>query len=271
MNQTEEVETKLTGKELAESLARQLQLSGLMAWVNMPLGSVMWSNPGIADVIAISKSYSNTRVKIYEVKASRNDFWRDANEGKYLKYLKECNQFFFAAPAGMIKKGEVPTGCGLITLGSHGWHVQKGARSNDCELSKEFLMALLIKGHQDYLPKTRELKDKEYYEYRGLADAAAKYGHKLAEELARGPEYLSMAEGLNKEVCEALGEGHDSLARSLWSLRHKVEELLNKYKYSQEVTDLTSILMQIFRGNIYRVPEALKEIAEKLEAKKGKD
>lgn len=264
----EVVEKKLTGRELAESLARQLQLSGWMAWVNMPMGSVLWSNPGIADVIAISKSHSNTTVKVYEVKASRNDFWTDVNRGKYLRYMKECNQFYFAAPAGMLKRGEIPQGCGLITLGDHGWHVQMGARRNECELSREFLMALLIKGHQDYLLKMRAFKDKDYYEYRGLTDAAAKYGKRLAQELAIGPEYLQEAQELSKKVGEALGENHDSLDLSIWSLRQKVSELLNEYKFAEEVTELTSILKQLFRGNTYQAPEALREIANKLEAKR---
>lgn len=258
----------MTGRELAESLARQLQLSGWMAWVNMPMGSVLWSNPGIADVIAISKSYSNTTVKVYEVKASRNDFWTDVNRGKYLKYMKECNQFYFAAPAGLLKRGEIPQGCGLITLGDHGWHVQMGARRNECELSREFLLALLIKGGQDYLPKMRTFKDKDYYEYRGLADAATKFGKKLAQELAIGPEYIREAQEIHKKVCEALGEKHDSLDLSLYSLRYKVDDLLNQFKYSKEVTELTSLLNQLFRGNTYHAPEALREIAERLEAKR---
>lgn len=265
----ETIEKKLTGKELAESLARQLQLSGWMVWVNMPLGSVLWSNPSIADVIAISKSYSNTTVKVYEVKASRNDFWRDVNKGKYLRYMKECDQFYFATPAGLLKRGEIPQGCGLITLGAHGWHVQMGARRNECELSREFLLALLIKGYQDYLPKMRTFEEKDYYEYKGLANAAAKFGIKLAEDLAKGPEYIREAQELQKKVCEALGEKYDSLDLSIWNLRRGVEGLLRKYKYAEEVAGLTSILMQIFEGNAYRVPEALKKIAEKLEVKRG--
>lgn len=33
-------------RELAEDLARQLQQAGWMVWVNMPMGSVLWSPPG---------------------------------------------------------------------------------------------------------------------------------------------------------------------------------------------------------------------------------
>ncbi|GAJ03346.1 unnamed protein product, partial [marine sediment metagenome] len=104
-----------TGRELAEDLARHLQQpGGWMVWVNMPLGSIMFGNPGIADVITVAKSYKTT-VRIYEVKTTRGDFWGDVNKGKYLRYLENCNQFYFATGAGVVKKEEIPQGCGLIT------------------------------------------------------------------------------------------------------------------------------------------------------------
>ncbi len=254
-------------RELAEDLARQLQQAGWMVWVNMPMGSVLWSNPGIADVIAISKSYKPT-VRVFEVKASRDDFWGDVNRGKYLKYLENCNQFFFAAEAGVLKKEDIPQGCGLITRGSHGWHVQMAARRTDCQLSTEFLLALLMKGYQDHQQKVRTLQEKGWYEYKGLADAASKFGKKFAQDLARGPEYLREAQELQKKVDEALGVNHDDLAGSLWFLRGKTDQLLIKYKYAEEVVKLTDILMRIFQGHTYQVIEELRGIAGSLEAKK---
>ncbi|GAI67526.1 unnamed protein product [marine sediment metagenome] len=236
-----------------------------MVWVNMPLGSIMFGNPGIADVIAVAKSYKTT-VRIYEVKTTRGDFWGDVNKGKYLRYLENCNQFYFATEAGIVKKEEIPQGCGLITRSDKGWHVQIAAKRSDCELTTEFLIALLMRGFQDYWANANRLNhDKEYYEYKGLHDAAYKFGKRFAQDLAKGPEYLNAARELQRKVDEALGRQHGSLDLSLWALRGDVDRLLVQYKYAEEVAKLTDILMRIFQGNSYRVAEELGEIIEKLE------
>lgn len=256
-----------TGREMAEDLARHLQQpGGWMVWTNMPLGSVMFSNPGIADVVAISKSYTNTTVRIYEIKRSRGDFWNDVNQGKYQRYLGTCHQLYFAAESGLLKKEEVPQGCGLITHSEKGWHVQMAARRNGCEISTEFLLALLMRGSQDFWEKMRPFKtDEEWYIYKGLSDAAAKYGKDYAFELARSQDYLMEAEELRKKVNEAIGWEHEGLPRAIWGLRAEIDRLLVQYKYSEEVVKLTDILMRIFQGNSYHVIEGLREIIEGLE------
>lgn len=102
------MENKNTGRELAEDLARTIEVSGAMVWTNMPLGSVMFSNPGIVDCIAMSKSYTNPNVRIYEVKVSRGDFQRDINRQKFTRYIPFCNRLFFACEKGLIKSSEIP-------------------------------------------------------------------------------------------------------------------------------------------------------------------
>ena len=53
----------------------------------------------------------------YEVKASRSDFLKELeNPDKRLGGLFISNEFYFAAPEGMIKEEEIPEECGLIEI-----------------------------------------------------------------------------------------------------------------------------------------------------------
>lgn len=63
------------------------------------------------DAYAIKRSWANKKYTGYEIKVSRGDFLQD---DKFRGYLPFCNEFWFVCPKDMIKKEEVPEGCGLI-------------------------------------------------------------------------------------------------------------------------------------------------------------
>ncbi len=255
------------GRELADDLARNLQQAGKsLVWTNMPLGSVWHDNPGIADVIAIGKTYSVT-VRIYEVKISRGDFLGDINRGKYLRYLECCHQFYFATPAGLVQKADLPDGCGLITHSDNkGWHVQKAARRTDCEVPVNLYLALLMKGYQDHWQKSRDLhrNDPSWWEYKGLQDAALKHGREFARDITRSQEYIAEARELQKKIDQALGPSQGGPENAIWRLRHEVDKLLGQYRYGAEIARLLSLVVRIVRGDTYRAAEELEEITESL-------
>ena len=63
------------------------------------------------DAVAIARSYTKPRIRIFEVKISRSDFLRD---NKWNLYLQYCHEFYFACPAGMIRPDELPLEVGLM-------------------------------------------------------------------------------------------------------------------------------------------------------------
>jgi len=254
-------------RKLAENLAEFLEQAGWMVWVETSTGQA-WQGVGRADVIAIAKSYSIS-VKAYEVKASRNDFSRDVNSGKYLKYQEFCHQFYFASEAGILTREDIPPGYGLITLGPKGWHVQRAPRRSECQLTPDFMMALLMKNYDNHRPNLRGLRAKEYLEYRGIRDAAYKFGKEFAEDIVRIPEYIEETQRMQKEMDQALGKPHDSLSNSFYALRGEVSRLLSQHKYAEDIAELSTILSELHRGQTYRLSYKLKEIAERMEAKEG--
>lgn len=250
----------MTGRELSTDLARQMQQAGLMVWTNMPLGSVQNSNPGIVDVLTMSKSY-NCQVRIYEVKVTRQDFWGDINRGKYQRYFNKCDQMYFATPPKLVTKEEVPEGCGLITRGDKGWHVIKGARRNHNDITKEFLLALLMRGQSNYGQERRRLEAREYL---GLADAALQFGKSFARDIVKSQEYLKKAEELKGKVDAVLGENSDSLGTAIWHLESAINQRLAKYRFAEEISLLTQVMQKFFNGTPKYVVKDLQRIIERI-------
>lgn len=101
-------------REHVESLAdhmRQLNNDKWGVFTEKFLGPRWQTSAGeglIPDVLAIRKSYTKPCVRILEVKVTESDFQRSLKEGKWSRYLPFCNQFYFAAPSGVIAKSDLP-------------------------------------------------------------------------------------------------------------------------------------------------------------------
>lgn len=109
--------------ELAADLASHLLgNTDRLVWCDMQLGPSGNQRP---DVYAMEKTYSRLDARVYEVKVSRADFLSDVTSGKWQGYLRWCNAVVFAVPEGLVKRDEVPAGCGLYVRRENGW---KGVR-----------------------------------------------------------------------------------------------------------------------------------------------
>ena len=151
----------MNGRELAKDLAASIENDQWMTWVELPLGPVTIGNSPKADVLAVFKSFANPRFIIYEVKVARSDFLADCARGKYQQYMKYCTQFYFATPAGLVKKEEVPPRCGLLVKNESGWHSVKAGTRNDFQPSTELMLKLLMRGFENHQQKYRDLAKKD--------------------------------------------------------------------------------------------------------------
>ena len=232
---------------LIDDLAQVLRQGKWMVWKQMPLGSV-WAGCGIADLVAIKRSYEHPLVTIYEIKTSRADFNRDITNGKYQRYLEHCNRLLFATPAGMVNKEEVPTACGLIVRGPKGWQVRKSAPAHESNLNITFLMALLMKGYGDW-KDGRDLRDRErWLRNYSLRDLAREFGVKVGQSIAESDELVKAAEELRQKVSDALGTPFNSLWQARDALKGDVELLLHQRRGLPMALDLAILAMRLFRG-----------------------
>jgi hypothetical protein len=261
-------ERDTTGRELARSIAQYLS-TDWMTWTEQPLGSVQYGNAHRVDVFAMSKSYKFV-TRVYEVKISRADFQKDVMEGKYKSYLPFCNYLYFATPQGLVKKDEVPTGCGLLVYGDKDWNAVKAATHRDIKLDQDFIMALLMKGYQDNYEKYRDLENKRYsktWEYKGFADAAQEFGLKLAYDVTHSQEYVARANELKEKIETIANQKFGNINDAYYWLNHEVNTLLNKRKYGKEAAEVLEIAMHLYDGYTYEIARELRKIADRLEPK----
>lgn len=99
------------------------------------------------DVYLLKKRYSTFAPVTYEVKVSVSDFRSDITSGKWQGYLNFSSAVIFAVPAGLIKKEDVPAGCGLIVRHDEVWRMVKKPTMQHLEtLPRESWLKLVIDG-----------------------------------------------------------------------------------------------------------------------------
>lgn len=220
--------------ELAEDLA---DIKGT-GFLDVPLGSVFLNNgTQRADVIEIKPSYTRFCVTIYEVKVSRGDFLNDIRTEKYKGYLEHCHRFYFAVPAGMISKDEVPIGAGLIVRGERGWSTIKRAKVMDNKIPTETLLSLLFSKEREYF---RDRKRYRVYEASSWSSKKKYYsalGKRVGEALRKYDEadsakkhYESLINMVREDICEGLGVKYNPNAWDSpeWELAKLVREIKEK-------------------------------------------
>lgn len=257
-------------KSLSEELAEQKDTGTWMTWVQVPLGSVQLNSVGVADVLAVRKSFTNPNFIIYEVKVTRSDFLSDVNQGKYRRYFPDCCQLYFAAPAGLIKKEELPEGTGLIVRGENGWHVTKAAPRREHNPDPELLLKLLMRGYENQLVQWKQYDRIKNLEYKDLKDASRAHGIRIGSELAQASEIIAQAEELLAEIETVLGKKYGTLLSASYQLQRDIRGLLQQREYAPVALQLAQLTMGLFEGSYYLadgIPNQLRTIAGALETK----
>lgn len=248
-----------THDALAKDLAAHLRGSSkpMMTWTDMQLGPVGSPRP---DVYCIAPSYSNFHALAFEVKVSREDFLGDVTSGKALGYLKFAHALVFAAPAGMVKKTEVPTGCGLIERHAEVWRFAKRPTHHPlATLPHNVWMKLVIDGIGRVHSPGGSLRRKQFTTWAQEDHARRLLGEELALLLAdrngaarrlenakkqldqetddwnrrrqlRAEESLAQVQAAHKSIQDEINRvakdlGLDSGRASAWAIRKALAEL----------------------------------------------
>src|SRR5207302_2787683 len=95
------------------------------------------------DAWAMRKSWANPLVTAYEVKVSRSDF---VGDDKWHGYLPNCNEFYFACPANLIRPDELPLHVGLMYASATGSRLftKKKAVRRDAEIPESVYRYILM-------------------------------------------------------------------------------------------------------------------------------
>lgn len=208
-------EKKWGHDELAHDLAEHLRRNtARICWEDMQLGPAGTCRP---DVYAMAHSYSKFCPVVYEIKVSVSDFRSDVTAGKYTKYFKYAGGVVFAVPEGLLKKSDIPEGCGLMIRKESGWHTLKGPTMRQIDnLPRDAWMKLLMDGMTRQTERT-QIKSRVLNTYFIDQKLMKKHGEEIAELVCRAhrsKERLDQEINANeKRIKEVHQEGEEELIR----------------------------------------------------------
>lgn len=188
--------------ELASDLAGYLRgySKPTMVWENMQLGPVGSPRP---DVYTLDPTYMRIAARAFEVKVTRSDFLRDVQAGKALGYRCYAGSLVFATPKGLVKKDEVPAGCGLIERGAENWRwARKPVLQSLDDLPFECWMKLLIDGIGREQGSVRRPESRSYHQWMHDKRVRERLGAELGELYAN----RERARGRLVDECRRLNE-----------------------------------------------------------------
>jgi hypothetical protein len=202
-------------------------------FLNVHLGSpYLQSSVQRADVLEIKPSYTRFCVSIYEVKISRSDFQSDIRSEKWRGYLDHCHRFYFAVPAGMVNKQEVPPEAGLIVRGETGWVTQKAAKPRDTEIPYMTLLSVAFaRQRQNFRENKRSQLHNAIRWHRSRKEIYRSFSKEIGEALKnkdeyfqKSREYQNQLDSIDEAISKALGlpEGR------YWSSTFELEKIVRK-------------------------------------------
>lgn len=210
--------------ELAHDLAEHLrQNTARICWEDMQLGPAGTCRP---DVYSIAHSYSKFCPVVYEVKVSVSDFRADVTAGKYTKYFNYAGGVVFAVPEGMLKKSDIPDGCGLMIRKESGWHTLKGPTMRQIDtLPRDAWMKLLMDGMTRQAERT-QIKSRVINTYLSEKKLMKRHGSEIADLVCRAHR--------SKERLEQQVRDNDE---RLKNLRQESEEEMQRRRKRREESE----------------------------------
>lgn len=205
------------------------------------------------DVYTLPKSFSRFTPLSYEIKISVADFRRDVTAGKWQKYLEFSAGVIFAVPAGLIKKEDVPAGCGLIVRHEGMWRAAKGPTLKHVPtLPRDSWMKLLIDGvDRQY----KEVQPRSASVWHSQNKIREKYGHNIASLLSdlqlaefnlkrKIDELNNQGEDVRKEIQARFQRVNDSEKQNLEAARQAVKDVCELIGLG-DATDSHSIRLRV--------------------------
>lgn len=199
----------MTHDELASSLAQHLLNDSRMVWENIPAGPAGSVRP---DVLTIEKSFTNPNPISYEIKVTKSDFLNDVAQGKWMNYQAFSYGVVFASRTGLIAKGDIPNGCGLVHYNGEFWRTVKRPVLTPRPIDSTLLLKLLIEGASRETHKSPPAAFRTFNQHEHNESLMKKFGKDMAAKIAlldSYPEKKKELHNLRTELGELFGVPQD--------------------------------------------------------------
>lgn len=221
------------------------------------------------DVACVGKSRTKKGMAptCWEVKTSRSDFRSDVTKGKYERYLPFVSRLYFATPAGVLKREDIPPRMGWATRNENGWSVIKAPHLShpETEGMLDFMVALVL--NREQAPWRREKSRRERAEALDREDLQAFFSHwpdtgrkvnRLLQEGAKAQrEYKNVREMLMERLVQADAAPGNPKAKH-WTLAALLRRLLEARPH-RPPTEILSVVEGV-RLTLERQAKRLREI-----------
>lgn len=246
--------------DLAHDLAEHLrQNTARMVWEDMQLGPSGTARP---DVYALPHSYSKFCPVVYEIKVSVSDFRADVTAGKFTKYFKYASAVVFAVPEGMLKKTDIPEGCGLMIRKESGWHTLKGPTIRPLDnIPRDAWIKLVMDGVRREGERTRisARSNSTYYIEQRLRKQHGEEVASLVAQAYQAAERLKNAIEYQETQRQVVVKQTDEELRHRREERERREEHLNR-----EQGELAVTLGLAADASVYQLIRAIQTASNRL-------
>lgn len=165
------------------------------------------------DAWVMKRKWRHPLVIGYEIKVSRSDFLGD---DKWRGYLTLCNEFYFAAPKGLIQLSELSSEAGLIELvGKSRLVVRKKAPYRDLAVPEELYRYILMARTRIVPPRHNEGGRAKYW--RDWIETRAenrRLGHEVSEAIRQHVERVEC----DNERLKTQNESYDDVREFMKSI-----------------------------------------------------
>lgn len=211
------------------------------------------------DAWVMNKSWSNPKMTGYEIKVSRSDF---LNDNKWHQYLPLCNEFYFAAPKGLIQLAELPASVGLIELlGKSRLVTRRKAVYREIEFPS-LLVTYVLMCRTEITGEYREHNQTEHWK------------RILADKVERDQIGLLVAGAIKDHVAKVTHENselkskyhdYDTVRRCLSAMGIDSEEYFSTWNIQQKIQAAKSIFPPELMEAISELVHRLNNVKEQIE------
>lgn len=160
-------------KTFAASLAQHLLSDARMVWNDIPGVNKDYPLP---DVFTIEKDNLAPQPTAYKLILDKEEWRALLKSGEWQELFSVACALVFVAPVGVIPRGKLPKGCGLVHYTDPGWTTMKRPTLQERVIHPSLMLDLLIAGANQEATKAAPAVFRTYDEHRQNERLLKKFG-----------------------------------------------------------------------------------------------
>lgn len=214
----------------------------------------------------MKRSYTTPLTIGYEIKVSRQDF---LNDNKFHEYLALCNEFYFVCPAGLIEKGEIPDGVGLIWTSKTGTrlYTKRKARYRDIEEPVSLFKYILMSRAEITPPNENNLLSRQdlFEDFLNKKESAKRIGRLFGKKLRKRIEEEFIKIDEENQLLKAQNNDLNDIKKIIKDMGVKLDTRWLKSSFERQFETLNEIIPENIERQIRWLAKELNKTVENID------